>query len=215
MLTRPVTIRGKLIVPTAPKRTKKGKGKRREPRKLDREACLEFADEVLAGPPPEEWTGRVDAVGELVCRLVLPLELAPNADATRHARPWIMAQLRTNCIAALREQLAEHYPDLVHEVFRWGKLHVEAKRELPGRPMVRSIRFTSTEPDVGSNGGKTPIDCLLPPKTRKYKGKLIQVQGIGLLHDDAPKHCEQVHWSEEAPPRKGFQLIEIWTGARS
>lgn len=69
---------------------------------------------------------------------------------------------------------------------------------LPGRPFVRCIRFSSNEPDKYADGFKVAVDRLVDLK---------------LIKDDRPSLCDLHQWWEYAPPKKGFGLIEVFTGA--
>lgn len=70
---------------------------------------------------------------------------------------------------------------------------------LPGRPQVLCTRFSSVEPDKYNDGFKIAVDRLVD---------------LGVLIDDAPKFIDlHQHW-EPAPPRCGFGIVEVWSGAQ-
>jgi hypothetical protein len=68
---------------------------------------------------------------------------------------------------------------------------------LPGRPMVRCIRFSSSEPDRYNDGFKFAVD------------RLVELR---LIADDRPAACDLHQLWEYAPPKQGFGLIEVFTG---
>jgi hypothetical protein len=73
------------------------------------------------------------------------------------------------------------------------------KRPLPGKPLVRIMRYSSTEPDGDSGyGSKIALDCLKADR-----------QGLGWIRDDSPDAIElELRW-EKAKPRGGALLIEV------
>ncbi len=158
------------------------------------EACLDFADETLRGAQRWPWQKRVPGVGERIVQFALPLELCKTSNARMHrtfaARPWLLAKLKSQCTELMTVQALSACP--LHD------------GPLPGRPMVRAIRFSSRETDVTSDWAKVPIDRLRVGKN-----------GLGFIVDDSPRYCEIVAWCEYAPPGKGFVLIEVWAGTEA
>lgn len=151
-------------------------------------AALAYAAKTLSEPPKWEHVERVAGVGELVARFVLPLELCQTSNARMRGgfkQRRAEAAMKQTCFAMMLSQN-------------------NGRREaapLTGRPFVRAIRFSSKEPDHGSDWAKNPIDRLVVGKT-----------GLGYLVDDAPKFCKVVTFAEYAPPSSGFCLVEIYTG---
>jgi len=179
---------------------------------LDRDWCLAYAEEAFAREPARPWLERVPGVGELVVRFVLPLDRCTPANANRHRPGWAMAKERSTVLALLSGQLTQQL-DLTG--WTWcadGRAVRPCRREpLPGRPMMRAIRFSSIEADDTAAWWKVPGDCLLVP--RKRAGRTVP--GLGLLRDDRPSALRTARWWEYAPRGKGFALIEIWTGSES
>ncbi len=162
---------------------------------------LRRADVILALPPAAPHIRRVDGVGFVVQRFVLPLELCRPQNRTRHAQPWMMGKLKRDVFACLAAQAGPY-----------------ARLEpLEGRPMVRCIRFSSVEPDAMNDGFKVALDtlCVSPPpvtKTGKLR-KRAPAMRLGFFQDDAPRFIDLHSWWERAPKGEGFGLIEIWSGA--
>lgn len=171
--------------------------------------CLSYAAHTLSGPTARPWIERVPGIGRLVARFVLPLNLATTANANRHRAGWSMAKERAAVLSRMAGQLT---PQL--DLTGWtccanGRGLVPCRREpLPGRPMLRCIRFSSVEADSTAAWWKVPCDVLLAP--RKRAGKTVA--GLGLLRDDRPSALDVRAWWEYAPRGHGFALIEIWTG---
>lgn len=149
--------------------------------------ALARADEILSAPPAKPHLVRVTPVGKLVQRFAVPLELLPTSNSTRHQKPWLLAQMKERLGALMFAQSG-------------GK-----RREiLPGRPMVRCIRFSTVEPDKYSDGFKLAVDKLC-----------VQKNGLGFIRDDRPMDVDLHQAWEYAPKGKGFGLIEVWTGAEA
>lgn len=110
------------------------------------ERC-ERANTVLEGPPARPHIVRVAPVGRLIAQFVLPLELVQPQNRTRHAQPWKLAKLKSQCKLVMLAQ--------------WGR---RRQRPLAGRPMVRCIRFSSVEPDRYNDGFKFAVDRLVELK---------------------------------------------------
>jgi hypothetical protein len=159
-----------------------------------RAECLALADAILAAPPASPYTERYAGRGELVLRIVLPLELAQPANRNRHRQPWAMAKERADVLGLVRAQA------MVAGLCGYM---------IPGRPLLRAVRFSSTEPDSTAAWWKVPCDVLLPPRTRRGR----TVAGLGLLRDDRPSALEVRAWHEQVKRGEGFALIEIWTGS--
>lgn len=156
--------------------------------------AIERADAVLAGEPAGVLP-RVAPRGVLVHRFVFPLELCSPENRHSHGRNWAHAARKDNLWAVMVRQ----HP------------HVRSS-PLPGRPMVRQVRFSNSEPDVPGEGFKTAIDFLCVPRPPKSAGGRFK-RGLGFLVDDAPRYIERVAWWERVAPTKGFALLEIWSGA--
>lgn len=157
---------------------------------------LAFADEVLSQPPKRAHTERYPGKGRLVLRFALPLQMAQPLNRSRHAPGWKVHQERKAVLDAMERQLARQA-----HVLRWPS-------PLPGRPMLRAIRFTTGRPDVTACWFKVATDVLLVPRVRRGR----KVPALNVLRDDRPSALELRHWTEPAPPKAGGALIEIWTG---
>lgn len=91
---------------------------------------------------PFGHTARVEPVGELIERFVLPLSLVQPQNRT-HGKTWLLGQLKSQCLAFMQSQLV-----------------TRRTSPLSGRPQVLCIRFSTTEPDKYSNGFKVAVDRL-------------------------------------------------------
>ena len=147
-----------------------------------------MADEALSRPPAEPWIERAPPRGSLVARFVLPLELCKPVNRTRHAINWIHAKRKR----AVRQMMAVQY---------FAQHGDDTKKPLPGRPLIRDVRFSSTPPDACANWAKDAIDAL----TSRHRG-------LGYLRDDGQRYCDQRQWWEPAPKGRGCVLVEVWTG---
>ena len=150
--------------------------------------ALAFCDDILSRPPCGRFVVRVEPVGDLVIRFVLPLGLCPTTNATRHAPRWVadrrMARTR-NLMEA--QSLAA----------RWHR----SKGPLPGRPQVRCIRFSNRRPDPLANWAKGPVDLL----TSKH-------DGLNLIQDDSALYCQpSEQWEPSGKRGVGCCLIEVWS----
>lgn len=157
--------------------------------------CFALAKEVLAQPCVGVLP-RIEPRGAFVSRFFLPLELCSPENRNSHGRAWSHAARKDKLWLVMRAQCP-----------------LVRSSPLPGRPFIRRIRFSSSEPDEPENGFKTPIDFLCVPRLpKKPDGRLKR--GLGFLVDDAPKFVERAagFW-ERVPPGKGFGLLEIYTGA--
>jgi hypothetical protein len=148
--------------------------------------ALNRADAILAAPPARSHVVRVKPVGALVQRFVLPLELVAPQNRTRHGKPWILGKLKEDVGLLMLRQAG----------FR------KQSRALPGRPMVRCVRFSSVEPDKYNDGFKFAIDRLCWGPNR-----------LGYLRDDRPADADVHQLWEYAPPKQGFGLVEVFSGA--
>lgn len=155
------------------------------PAPFDPAEALRRADDVLAFPPKHPHIERIDGKGRLVKRFVLPIDLLPTTNGTRHRPGWALAKLKKNIFKLLWDQNS-------HQVQPYP---------LPGRPMVRAIRFSSVEADTLSDWPKMAIDKLCCGNER-----------LGYLRNDRPCDIKLVCWGEPAPRNRGVALIEIWTG---
>ena len=149
--------------------------------------ALNRADVILAAPPAKAHIVRVRPVGQgrLVARFVLPLTLAPTLNAFAELPHYARKKIKTAAAGLMLAQVR----------FQRGPL-------LSGRPFVRAVRFSSVEVDRDSGWCKVAIDRL----TGKHGG-------LGYLEDDKPSKLDLHAWWEPAPPKRGFVLVELWTGA--
>lgn len=155
--------------------------------------ALAMAADVLSRPPSGVLP-RVDGRGQLVHAFVFPLALCQNENSHSHGSGWRHAKRKDELWDVMRKQCSTVRPS-----------------PLPGRPMVRQVRFSSVEPDVAGEGFKTAIDFLRVPVLPKKPGGRFK-RGLGFLVDDAPKFVERVAWWERVAPKQGFALLEIYTG---
>jgi hypothetical protein len=146
---------------------------------------LERADATLVRAQQYDHIERVAGRGQLVQRFVLPLSCCLPQNRTRHGQAWKLAKLKQNTFRRMWIQ-------------NGGRV-LEAP--LPGRPMVRCVRFSSVEPDKFSDWAKIPVDRLCCGKNR-----------LRYLRDDRPSDAEIIQWWEPAPRGAGFCLIEVWSG---
>lgn len=181
-------IFGTREAPAATPKPKKRRKKSTRNALVDVPRGLAFADETLSRPPHKPHIVRVPPVGDLVARVVLPLDLCKPTNRTRGAQHWQHAKTRNDVYRHLG-----------------GQLRIQ-EAPLPGRPMLRCIRFSCVEPDKYNDGFKVPVDALCVPRGRSKRG-------FGFLRDDAPAYVDLHQWWEYAPRRQGFGLIEIYTGA--
>lgn len=157
--------------------------------------ALERADRIMGGPHAGH-TPRIEGRGALVHRFVLPLELAQPQNRTRQGQQWALASLKAKVFKML-----------------WLQHPTVRPEPLPGRPMVRLVRFSTVEPDALADWGKMAVDCLCLPRPPKVPGGRKKL-GLGLLRDDAPRFVEIVTWWEKAKQGEGLALIEVWTGGQ-
>lgn len=156
---------------------------------FDRDAALTLALGVLSRPPALARIRRPVPRGELVQRFVLPLELCPTTNRTRHSRPGQHEPVKRALLALLQQQARR---------FR-------AEAPLPGRPQVLCLRLSATEPDKYSDWAKMAVDALCVPAGRRK-------EGLGYLRDDRPKDADVHQWWERAPRGSGCVYLEVRTG---
>jgi hypothetical protein len=155
------------------------------PTQLDVPAALRFASARLREPAPRSHIVRVDPKGRFVCRFVAPLDWCLPLNRFAELEGWARDRLKK----AVR----------FHMVARQGLR--ERAEPLPGRPMIRAIRFSSTESDEDNGWTKVPVDRL----TGKHGG-------LNFIADDRPSKLELVRWWEPAPRGQGFAYFELWSG---
>jgi hypothetical protein len=161
---------------------------------------LDLASLTLRLPPRKDHIVRPESVGYRLARFVVPLDLLPSNNPWGRLEGWQKADL----IKKLRGHIA---PQLSH------------LRSMPiplqGRPMIRAIRFSSTEGDVDNGWTKLAIDRLT---VRSNKRKLaddrltVLSKSLGVIGDDRPSKLNLKVWWEYAPAGKGFGYFEIWSG---
>jgi hypothetical protein len=157
---------------------------------------LNFTDQLaraklaMASPPALARLKRAEPKGERVAFFLLPLELCKPQNRTSHGQAWRYARDK--------DRIREHM---------WLQ-HRPRKEPLPGRPMVRCTRFSSTEPDVFSDWAKMAIDVLCVPTTRSPRR-------LGIIRDDRPKEAEIVQSWEPAKRGQGFVVIEVFRGSEA
>lgn len=147
--------------------------------------ALAFADAVLSAPPKLAHIERKPGIGVCVARWVLPLHLCPGVNVLAEMPNWKRAKVKEAALGLMWMQSG-------------GKRAVEP---LPGRPMVRCVRFSSVEPDDNNSHSKVPVDRLT-----------VRNGGLGYLVDDKPRNMRLATWWEPAPPGRGCVLVEVWTG---
>lgn len=195
----------------APRKGRRGKGKK----PFDIPAALQRADAVMAGPH-FGIAPRVPGKGNLVHRFVLPLELCKTTNSLismlvggsrMPPRPGQRQFTGAAQMAALEKKI-------------WDMMYLQhpfvRADPLPGRPMLRIVRFSSKEHDEAADGTKLARDLLrrpIPPKWDEKKRELKPGRkGFGFLVDDAQQFVETVRFWEKVSPGNGLGLIEIWSG---
>lgn len=147
-------------------------------------AALARADLVLSLPPEHARIERRAGVGALVVRFVLPLRLCPGTNAYAELERWQRDKLKEAALVTMRAQ------------------QYRRPAPLPGRPMVRCVRFSVRAPDRESGWCKVPVDRL----TTKHGG-------LGFISDDRDEAIDLRVWWEPVAPGRGLVLVEVWTGA--
>lgn len=97
---------------------------------------------TLIHPPARANIQRVEPVGKLVERFVLPLSYCQPQNRT-HGKTWMLAKLKRQCLGVMFPQL-----------------EVRRTSPLPGRPQVLCVRFSSVEPDKYNDSFKVAVDRL-------------------------------------------------------
>lgn len=159
---------------------------------------------------------RADASGMLVAQFFFPLAMLKPRDRLRKEQDWQAKRDRDavlNWMSVMRGCGVMMHRDLL---------------PLTGcRPLVRCIRYSTTEPDSTAGWGKVAVDCMQPPGIRTYtlsmkhpsgfvmKRKVkARYGGLAIISSDSPRETDVVEWWEPAPRKKGFCVIEVWTGAK-
>lgn len=185
----------------------------RRPRKLkppfDAAAALAMVLNIRSRPPANERVKRVEPVGSLVARWILPLDLAPTGNVYSERGKRALGGIKDRCRKEMLRQIGGVRPDT----------------PLPGRPMVIVTRFSSSEPDVTAAHSKVPVDalCIDSPKRPEKMPEHIWAQirpklprkKLGYLVDDAPKFADVRECWEPVAPGKGCVVIELWTGEKT
>jgi hypothetical protein len=170
-----------------------------------------MAAAILAAPVAKQHIERpAPSDGVFVASWVLPLELCPRLNALAELPNFKRKALKT---AALKIMLAQ-----------CGLRRAPAP--LPGRPIVRAVRFSSGEPDRDAAWTKVPIDRLCMGSRKRPKSMLTLTPaqwkdaqarmgpvGLGYLADDKPSALDLQAWWEPCAPGHGCVYIELWTGA--
>lgn len=169
--------------------------RRKGPRPFSIPDALARADAIMA-EPCRGYIPRALGIGTRVARFVLPLELAQTTNSRFHQKAWALAAQKQHVFDFMFRQ---------HPFIR--------AEPLPGRPQILCVRFSVKEPDALNDGAKMAIDCLTVPRPAKRAGGRKKL-GLGFIIDDAPAYVRiEAPWWEYAPPRAGFQLIDVWSGA--
>lgn len=153
--------------------------------KLDASKALRFASATLREPPRHAHIERTEPVGKFVVRFVLPLDWCPPLNRFSEMPGWKRKQLKDNV--------------LWHMTARQGMRRQASP--LPGRPLVRAIRFSSADNDEHNGWTKIGVDRL----TGNHGG-------LNYLVDDRPKCLRLKQWWEPAPRGEGFCYFELWSG---
>lgn len=186
--------------------------RKKAPKEFSVPGALALADQIFAGPCAYHLP-RVPGRGVLVFRFVLPLELCKTTNALismMSARPKVGQKKFT---PAMQSKALEE------RVFRmmWLQHPTVCDAPLPGRPMLRIVRFSSVESDEGADGMKLARDLLRVPRAPAWSERHRKIcggrKGFGFLVDDAPRFVETARWGEKIAPGKGFSMIEIWSGS--
>lgn len=142
-------------------------------------------------PRAFDWRGararivrdHVELVEDVEFWWVLPLDLAPTLNRLAEMKRWQRGKLKAAALGLMRLQSVSEK---------------HALRPLPGRPLVRCVRFSSREPDQDAAWPKVPVDRLTP-----------KAQGLGVIQDDKPAAADiRAEW-RRAPPGAGL----VWVGA--
>lgn len=132
-----------------------------------------------------EWASGAPSTGdrELVARFVLPLDLAPTLNRFAELQSYQRGKLKSQALRLMAQQAPSAPPE-----------------PLSGRPLVRIVRFSPTQPDADSGWPKVPVDRLTPKHG-----------GLGFIADDKPSLLQlEPHWAKCAPG-KSMVYLEVWT----
>ena len=151
-----------------------------------REALVRVAA-VLREPPAIERIQRPAPRGRYVQGFVLPLELCPTTNRTRHSKPGQFDGVKKQLLTLMRSQ---------------ARMFGVRPEPLPGRPQVLCVRLSVTEPDAYADWAKMAVDALCVPAARRK-------DGLGFLRDDRPKDAEVIQYWEPAKRGAGLVYIEI------
>lgn len=132
----------------------------------------------------------------LIASFRLPLELCPPTNRTRGAQAWQQDRTKRNCWAAMLQQYVRQLQRMPPRVEDCPPLGRYASR-------VVCTRHSSVQPDRWSDWAKIPVDLLCVPRGRRRRG-------LGLIWDDAPKHCDVDQRWELAPKGAGYVTIEVF-----
>ena len=165
--------------------------------------ALAFADDILQRPPRYTWLRRVEGVGQRVVRFAFPLELCPTTNETLEYSRLPIRSKRTGKIQMVKPKEGKRKRELA------GVMAIQALAQgwrrvdgpLPGRPMLRCIRFSAQRCDPGAGFSKAPIDQLT-----------MANDGLAFLVDDDLEHCDPWETWEPSPTRAGIVLLEVWSG---
>lgn len=177
----------------------------KRPPPLDLELCLERHLDAQSRPHPVERIKRPEPRGQLAERFFLRLTDAKLRNSLRHEKAWQAKEARSEMIKLLRAQISQEY-----------------YAPCEGRPQVLCYRYSTTEPDYGSNWSKLAVDCLQPggvrtitaPKTDAFGRhhnvvRKVPYGGLGVIASDRPAECEVVEAWEPAKRGEGFCVIEV------
>lgn len=121
--------------------------------------------------------------GDRVAEFALPLELCPTLNTFAEWPAWRRKRTKLNALAVM---LGQH-----------GR---RASAPLPGKPVVRAVRYSSREPDRDSAWTKVPLDRLC-----------VAHGGVGLLRDDRPSAVDVEALWRAAPRGHGGVWVEVWS----
>lgn len=158
---------------------------------------------------PIERIKRIEPRGMLIAQFFFALDQLKPRDRTRKEQGWQAKKARDEVLQTMRLQFE----------------YVAFPRPLEGRPLVRCIRYSTTEPDAMAGWAKVAVDCLQPGGVRTKKravahpyghtvsiSKQVPFGGLGIIRNDRPSDCEVVEWWEPAKRNQGFCVVEVWTG---
>lgn len=165
--------------------------------------------EAQSRPHSVERIRRFEACGRPISIFVFPLDELKPRDRVRKEKAWQAKSDREKVLRRMRLQFVRSESMVL---------------PLPGRPIVRCIRYSSVEPDSTAGWGKVAVDCLQPSgvrtvtKTVKHPhghdvklSRKVPYEGLGIIRNDRPAECEVVEWWEPAKRGDGFCVVEVWT----